>query len=327
MSNLLIENYLQEDILDRKATRDGLGDALVELGTDHEDIVVVNADLPSSLRLEDFAEKYPDRYVQVGVAEQVMAGVGTGLALSGKRPLITSFAAFSPGLNWSHIRLAAMSEANVIVASSHYGLNVGEDGASAQMLEDIALMRVLPHFTVLTPADYNQTRQALRAVVTHDGPVYIRFTRSKYPVFIKESAEFQLGKAQVMREGDKATVVAHGSLVYETLQAAESLASQGIELQVINLHTVKPIDWQAIADSLANTGKLITVEEHQQAGGMGSAVLEALASNLSKLNFASKMIAVEDRFGTSGPGEEIVKAYGLDRDAIAENIKAFVERS
>lgn len=327
-NDYLVVNYLDEQALEKRATREGLGDALVTAAETNAQVSVINADLPSSLRLEEFAQKFPERYVQVGVAEQLMAGVGTGMALYGKIPFITSFAAFSPGLNWSQIRLAAMSEANLKVASSHYGLNVGEDGASAQMLEDVALMRVLPNFKVVTAADYNQAKQTVAAAIAHEGPVYLRFTRSKYPVFMSPDAEFVLGKAQLLRTGTAATVVVTGSLVYETLQAAAALAEAGIELEVINLHTVKPVDIETLEESIAKTGKLVTVEEHAIAGGMGSAVLEALVRSAavsgSAFDHPALLIGVDDKFGTSGNGEQVLAAYGLDRKSLQVKIQDFL---
>jgi transketolase len=311
---------LNSDFSQTEATRTGLGDELTA-HADNKDLVVVNADLPSSLKLDKFIEAAPERYIQVGVAEQVMASIGTGLALYGKIPFITSFAAFSPGLNWSQLRLAAMSKANLKVASSHYGLNVGEDGASAQMLEDVALMRTLPNFAVVTPADYTQARQAVRAAIQHLGPIYLRFTRSKYPVIFAEDSEFQIGKAQLLKEGSELTIVATGTMVYPGLQIVEKLAAAGVSAELINLHTVKPLDKETILNSVNKTKRLVTMEEHQIMGGMGSAVLEALAG---ETNYKSLLLGIEDAFGTSGEGMAVVAEYGLDSESLLQRIRNFL---
>lgn len=307
--------------LSLKATREAFGEAIVDLAERNESVVVLNADLEGSLKLEKFRKKFPDRIFQVGVAEQALAGIGTGLALYGKVPFITSFAAFSPGLNWSQIRLAVISEANLKVASSHYGLTVGEDGPTAQALEDVALMRVLPKMLVLNPADANQTVQALAALAKHQGPGYIRFTRAKLPVFLRAESSFEVGVPQLLREGYEATVVATGSSVFETLIAAAELAQKGVELEVFNLHTIKPIKPELLRKSLEKTGKLITVEEHQIAGGAGSAVLEALASSGIPQTL---QIGMDNEFGTSGSGSEIVKNFELDSTGIAAKISNFL---
>lgn len=315
-TDILLENIFDGNQLEKKATREGLGDALVEAGKANDAVVVVNADLEGSLKVDKFKEVFPDRFFQVGVAEQNMASVGTGLALYGKIPFITSFAAFSPGLNWSQIRLAAMSHANLKVASSHYGLNVGEDGASAQMLEDIALMRVLPGFTVLCPADYWQAKQAVLTAISHQGPVYLRLTRDKFPVIYKENVPVTLGKANSLTSGDDLTLVTMGSLVYESLKAAEMLSQEGMAVEVIDMQSIKPLDVDTIVQSLRRTKKLLIAEEHQLAGGLGAAVLEALAAYSNEINFQYRLLAVNDTFGESGPGQSLMQKYGLDRNNI-----------
>jgi transketolase len=317
----LVDDFLDEDALDRQALRNGFGEAVVELGEENEDIVVLNADLPGSLRVPAFEEKFPERTYQVGIAEQAMAGIGTGLALYGKIPFITTFASFSPGINWANIRTAAMSHANLKIASSHYGLNVGADGASAQMLADIALMRVLPNMVVLSPADFNQTKQAISAAAEHDGCVYIRFTREKFPVFLKAEVDFEIGKAQVLKEGKDITVLATGSVVYEAVKTVEALEEKGVDAELINIHTVKPIDKEAIVRSVKKTGKMATIEEHYNAGGMGSAAIEAISQESP---VPTLQLGVDDEFGRSGDGFEVMKAYGLHRDSFVERIEKFV---
>lgn len=315
-TDILRDNILDEAQLEKRATREGLGDALIEAGKVNEAVVVVNADLEGSLKVDKFKKVFPKRFFQVGVAEQNMASVGTGLALYGKIPFITSFAAFSPGLNWSQIRLAAMSHANLKVASSHYGLNVGEDGASAQMLEDLALMRVLPEFTVLCPADYYQAKQAVNTAISHQGPVYLRLTRDKFPIIYKDNIPVTLGKANSLTEGDDLTLITMGSLVYESLKAAELLFKEGVAVTVIDMHSIKPLDVDTIVQSLKRTKKLLVAEEHQIAGGLGAAVLEALAPYSGEINFQYRLLAVNDTFGESGPGQALMQKYGLDRNNI-----------
>lgn len=324
-TNLLQPDILEASNLPMKATREAFGEKLLELAAVNEQIVVVNADLEGSLLVDKFKAQFPHRFYQVGVAEQIMAGVGTGLALYGKIPLITSFAAFSPGLNWSQLRLAAMSRANLKVVASHYGLNVGEDGASAQMLEDIALMRVLPHFSVVTPADYTQTLKVMDAVIAHQGPVYLRLTRAKFPVIFRPEAEFRLGEPQLLASGTDLTIVSSGSMVYEALQTAKSLEEQGIQAEVINIHTIKPFNPKLVTTSLAKTGKLVVIEEHQVAGGLGSALLEALADFSNQQQFAYKLLGVNDQFGESGNSQELLVKYGLERTKLAQEIANFAK--
>jgi transketolase len=304
------------------STREAFGQEIVRLAEANQDIVVVNADLVSSLKLGEFAKKFPQRLIQVGVAEQNMAGVALGLANYGKIPFITSFAAFSPGLNWSQIRLAAQSNANIKVISSHYGLNIGEDGASAQMLEDLAIMRVLPNFEVITPADSIQTKEALAYAAGKKGPVYIRLTREAYPVIYRDDYVFKPGAADVLSTGSSATLVATGTMVATAINIAQILAERGKSLEVINLHTVKPLDAGAIIASLLKTGKLITLEEHQLAAGMGSAVLESITGKVKIDRYLG--IGCEDRFGQSGSKAELLAHYGLDEQSILRRITEFL---
>ncbi len=318
----LNRKFLREQEVAGVSTREAFGQEIVRLAEGNEDIVVVNADLVNSLKLGEFAKKFPQRLVQVGVAEQNMAGVALGLANYGKIPFITSFAAFSPGLNWSQLRLAAQSNANIKVISSHYGLNIGEDGASAQMLEDLAIMRVLPNLEVITPADSIQTKQALAYAASKKGPVYIRLTREAYPVIYNDDYNFTPGAADLLTTGSSATLVATGTMVGTAISIAKTLAARGKSMEVINAHTVKPLDADTIISSLQKTSRLITLEEHQLAAGMGSAVLEAITGKVKLDSYLA--IGCEDRFGQSGSKDELLAHYGLDEQSILRKITEFL---
>jgi transketolase len=319
-TDLLVNNFLDEDQLEAKAFRDGFGEAIVEIAENDERVVLLNADLPSSLRLDQFMTRFPERYIQVGVAEQALASLGTGLALYGKTPVITSYAAFSPALNWSQIRLATLSRANLKIVSSHYGLNVGEDGPTAQMTEDIALMRVLPEMTVVSPADFNQTKVLLKKYMGQHGMLYFRVTRAKFPVFLNPNTAELAEPTLKVRDGNAVSIVVTGSLSYEAVQATKLLADAGVESDLLIVSTIKPLENQLIKESLAKTNKLVLIEEHQIAGGFGSAVLESL----SKEGIPPTLqIAIDNQFGRSGNGYELLKLYGLDRISIANKIKAF----
>lgn len=308
--------------LEQSPLRQGFGDALMELAEEFPDLVVLNADLEGSLKVAEFKDKYPKKFFQVGVAEQIMASAGTGLALYGKIPVITSFAAFSPGLNWSQLRLAAMSKANIKVVSSHYGLNVGEDGASAQMLSDVAVMRPLPNFRVYSPGDYNQTKQYFRKAITEDAPVYFRVTRATFPVFMNPKTDLTK-PVLTLREGKDLTIAVTGSLTYEALQTAELLSDQyGIEAAVVNVASIKPLPQAEIQSCLAKTGyKLAVIEEHYCAGGLGSAILEELAQRPPE----TLLLGVDDKFGKSGPGEQVIQKYELTRTHFAEKISTWLK--
>jgi len=306
--------------LELKSCRDGFGEALLELGKNNKSVVVVSADLAESLRLLDFAKKYPQRFIEVGVAEQNMAGVGAGLALEGLIPFICSFAVFSPGRNWEQIRVSVCyNHANVKIVSSHAGLNVGEDGATHQALEDIALMRVLPNMTVIAPCDYEETKKAVLAAAKIKGPVYIRFGREKIPV-ISGKPKFQIGRADILRQGKEATIIACGPMVSEALIAAEELAKQKISAEVINCHTIKPIDQTTIIKSAKKTKKVITIEEHQVNGGLGSAVAEVLSQNYP---VPIKIIGMPDKFGESGTAKQLLNKYNLTAKRIVNGLKKF----
>ncbi len=318
---MLLQNFQNEKDLEMKSIREGFGDGIVQAASENKDVVVLNADLPGSLKLEKFMQTYPKRFFQIGVAEQNMAGIGTGFELGGKIPFITSFAAFSPGLNFSQIRLACIGHQNIKIVGSHYGLNAGQDGPTAQMESDMAMMKALPGMIIVNPADYNQAIQATLAVTKHIGPAYLRVTREKFPIFINPEAEFEIGKAQVFLEGKDITVIATGSMVYESLMAVEMLVQEGISVEFINLHTVKPIDREAIVCSAQKTGKVVTIEEHNVIGGMGESVASVLAQNLP---VKMKIIGIEDRFGISGKFKDLWERFGLDRMSLSEKIRTLL---
>jgi len=307
------------------AVRDGFGEALIELGQKNPQVVVLSADLTSSVKAGDFAKKYPQRFIQVGVAEQNMMGIAAGLAKAGKIPFVTSFAAFSPGRNWTQLRVSVCyQKANVKIAGSHVGVTVGADGATHQALEDVAITRVLPNLTVIAPCDSLQTKKATLAAAKHQGPVYIRFNRQSSPVVTKEATEFAIGKAQVFLKGTDVTIVSCGILTYQALIAAQMLEKENIRAEIINNHTIKPLDTDTILKSVKKTHCLVTVEEHQKAAGMGSAIVE----NLAQIYAApvTEMVAVNDSFGESGKEDELLKKYHLDADAIIKAVKKAISR-
>lgn len=307
--------------VESRAMRDGFGEAMVSAAKDSELVLVLTADLGKSLRLLDFAKIYPDRYFNVGVAEQNMMGVAAGLAMEGFIPVTCSFGVFSPARNWDQVRVSvAMTNSNVKIVGSHAGLSVGENGASHQALEDIAIARVLPNMTVIVPADYTQTMASVRTMVSHIGPVYMRFPRSKNPDFTKDVL-FDIGKAYTYREGKDVSVFVSGIHVWDTLVVAEKLGGEGIDIEVINVPSVKPIDEKAIVDSVRKTGRAVSVEDHQIIGGLGSAVAEVLSER-----YPTPMIRIgmEDKFGESGKYTDLYKKYGLDQEGIYKRIRDFV---
>lgn len=298
-----------------KSTRDAYGEALLLLGEQNKSVVALSANLAESTRLHLFGQKYPDRFIEVGVAEQNMLGVATGLALEGKIPFVSSFGAFSPGRNWDQLRVSVCySNANVKIVSTHTGLAVGPDGASHQALEDIAITRCIPNITVIAPADYTETKKAVAAIAEHKGPVYMRLTRQKSPLFTDSKKPFEIGKADILLEGDDVTVAGHGPVLHEALKAAKILKDKNIELEVINFHTVKPIDKETLIKSVQKTDRLLTIEDHQVAGGLGSALVEVLAEERPTL---SKMMGVEDAFGESSSQEKLWEKHKLTAKHIA----------
>ena len=307
----------------RIATRDSYGATLAELGTEHEDIVVLDADLAAATKTAVFQKAHPERFIDCGIAEANMMGVAAGLAAAGKVPFASSFAMFAAGRAYEQVRNSiGYPHLNVKIGASHAGISVGEDGATHQCNEDIALMRSIPGMVVINPSDDIEAKAATRAAYEHDGPVYLRFGRLAVPVFNdKPDYKFELGKGVVLREGKDVAIIATGLPVYNCLEAAEKLAADGIDAKVINIHTIKPIDEELIAAAALETGKVVTVEEHSVIGGLGSAVCDVLCE---KAPTKVMKIGINDVFGESGPALELIKKYGLYADSIYEKVKQFV---
>lgn len=298
----------------RAAMRDGYGRGLVTAGKADRRVVVLCADVTESTRSLWFQQRFPDRFFEIGVAEQNMAGIAAGLALSGKIPFISSYAVFSPGRNWDQIRVSVCySKANVKIGGAHAGISVGPDGATHQALEDIAIIRVLPSMTVLCPADARETEKATLAAARIDSPVYIRFGREPVPVITAPSTPFRIGRAEVYRQGNDVTIIACGTMVYEALLAAQILKRRKISALVVNLHTIKPLDGKALLACARATRAIVTAEEHQAVGGMGSAVAEFLSEHVS---VPIIRVGIQDTFGESGTPGELLKKYGLTAEGI-----------
>ncbi|MFH1990769.1 MAG: transketolase C-terminal domain-containing protein [Patescibacteria group bacterium] len=305
-------------------TRDGFGKGLVDAGEKDERIVVLCADLAESTRCHWFKEKFPARYIELGVAEQNLATIASGLANYGKIPFISSYAVFNPGRNNEQIRtLVSLSKLPVKIAGGHAGVSTGPDGATHQGLEDIALMRVQPNMAVLVPCDAIEARKATLAAAFYDGPVYIRLGREKTAIFTAEETPFEIGKAIILKEGKDATVVGCGSLLYNALLAAEELSKDGVDVEIINSHTVKPLDAETILNSVKKTGAIVSIEEHQIMGGLGSAVAEMLAQNFPT---PQEFIGVRDRFGESGEANELIEALGMGIKDIKAAIIKVIKR-
>lgn len=305
-------------------TRDGYGTALVELGEKDENIVVLCGDLSESTRSHLFAARFPKRFIQMGVAEQNMATVAVGLALNGKTPFISTYAVFSPGRNWDQTRISVCyNNANVKLAGGHSGISVGPDGATHQAMEDIALTRVLPRMTVLVPADMEETRKAVHAAAEMKGPVYIRYARSASPVFTTTNTPFGIGKAPVLHEGRDVAIIAAGPILHSALMAAHQLVEQGISCRVINCVSVKPLDIDTIEKAARDCGAVVTAEEHQVTGGVGSAVAEALGKTFP---VPIEMIGMPDSFGESGEPAQLLEKYKMDTPAIMDAVKRVMRR-
>lgn len=312
----LVSDLFAKDI-EKKPTRDGFGTGTREAGNKDSNVVVLCADLKESTRAEWFEDAFPDRFVEMGVAEQNLATVGAGMAALGKIPFIASYAAFSPGRNYEQIRTTiALNNKHVVVCGMHAGVSVGPDGATHQMLEDIGLMRMLPRMLVLVPGDAEEARKAVLAAAAHDGPVYIRFGRTATPVFTTPETPFALGKALTLwdHEKPKVALLSTGTLTFEALLAARILASEGIESSVLHVPTVKPLDTEAIIAAARKAGRVVSIEEHQIMGGFGSAVAECLSEAYP---VPIKRIGVKDAFGQSGTAEELINHYGLSATHIA----------
>ncbi|REE81807.1 transketolase [Lutibacter oceani] len=309
---------------EKKDTRSGFGAGLAELGDKNENVVALCADLIGSLKMEKFIENHPERFFQIGIAEANMIGIAAGLTIGGKIPFTGTFANFSTGRVYDQIRQSvAYSDKNVKICASHAGLTLGEDGATHQILEDIGLMKMLPGMTVINTCDYNQTKAATIAIADHHGPVYLRFGRPVVPVFMPEDQEFIVGKAIQLTEGTDVTIVATGHLVWEALQASEQLEAMGISAEVINIHTIKPLDDEAILKSIAKTGCIVTTEEHNIIGGLGESVSRLLVQN----NLVpQEFVAVNDSFGESGTPAQLMEKYNLNDKAIVAAAKKVIVR-
>jgi transketolase len=307
-----------------KDTRSGFGEGLRLLGETNPDVVALCADLTGSLKMDAFQKNHPDRFFQIGIAEANMIGIAAGMTIGGKIPFTGTFANFSTSRVYDQIRQSiAYSRKNVKICASHAGLTLGEDGATHQVLEDIGMMRMLPNMTVVVPADYNQTLQATLAIAAWDGPVYLRFGRPSVPIFTPEDAVFQIGKADLLVQGTDVTIIACGHMVWKALEAQVQLAEKGISAEVINMHTIKPLDTEAILSSVAKTGCVVTAEEHMMNGGLGDAVAQVLAKNSPA---PQEFVAVNDTFGESGTPNELLKKYHLETTDIVRASERAVAR-
>ena len=322
MNNLLNEDLFNENLA-YEPNRKGFGEGLLEAGNQDESIVAISADLIESTQVEPFAKAYPERFVELGVAEQNMVTVASGLAAVGKKPFTTSYASFSPGRNWEQIRTTiCLNDRNVKIVGCHAGVSVGPDGATHQMLEDIALMRVLPNMTVVVPCDSIEARKATLALAKTKSPGYLRLAREKTAVITTEETPFAIGKAEIFKKGSHVTLIACGPLVYEALKAANELSDKDIDVEVINSATIKPLDEKTIIESAKKTNLVVTVEEAQAVGGLGGAVAELLGDK-----YPCKMarVGVKDRYGQSGTITELWKEYKLDSPSIIKTIKALLK--
>ncbi|WP_312187456.1 transketolase C-terminal domain-containing protein [Sphingobacterium sp.] len=307
-----------------KDTRSGFGAGLLEAGKQDENVVALCADLIGSLKMNDFIKEFPERFFQIGIAEANMMGIAAGLTIGGKVPFTGTFANFSTGRVYDQIRQSiAYSDKNVKIAASHAGLTLGEDGATHQILEDIGLMKMLPGMTVINPCDFNQTKAATIAAAKYEGPVYLRFGRPVVPNFTPADQEFVIGKAVLLNEGTDVTIVATGHLVWEAIQAGEKLAELGINAEIINIHTIKPLDEEAILKSVAKTKCVVTAEEHNRLGGLGDSVAQVLTRELPT---PQEYVAVNDSFGESGTPAQLMEKYGLNADAIVAAAQKVIKR-
>lgn len=307
-----------------KDTRSGFGEGLLEAGRRNPKVVAFCADLTGSLKMGDFAKEFPQRFFQTGIAEANMVGMAAGMALSGYVPFTGTFAGFATGRVYDQIRqVVAYSNKNVKIAASHAGVTLGEDGATHQILEDIGLMKMLPNMTVIVPCDFNQTKAATIAAAEYDGPVYLRFGRPKVANFTPADEKFVIGKAQMLQEGKDVSIFACGHLVWKTIEALPILKEMGINAELINIHTIKPLDVEAVLKSVAKTGCVVTAEEHMRNGGLGDSIAQVLAMNNPK---PMEMVAVDDQFGQSGTPDELLKHYHLDTADIVEAARKAVAR-
>ena len=307
-----------------KDTRSGFGEGLLEAARENENIVGLCADLTGSLKMNAFENEFPERFFQVGISEANMMSMAAGMTIGGKIPFTGTFANFSTSRVYDQIRQSiAYSSKNVKICASHAGLTLGEDGATHQVLEDIGMMKMLPGMVVINPCDFNQTKAATIAIAKHDGPVYLRFGRPKMPVFTPADQEFNIGEAVMLNEGTDVTIVATGHLVWEAIEAGHILAEMGINAEIINIHTIKPLDADAILKSVEKTGCIVTAEEHQMNGGLGDSIAQLLAR---KRPTPIEMVAVNDSFGESGKPSELMKKYGLTRTDIVKSVEKILTR-
>ena len=309
---------------EKKDTRSGFGAGLSELGRKNKNVVALCADLTGSLKMDAFAKEFPERFFQTGIAEANMMGIAAGLTIGGKIPFTGTFANFSTGRVYDQIRQSiAYSDKNVKICASHAGLTLGEDGATHQILEDIGLMRMLPGMVVINPCDFNQTKAATIAIADHHGPVYLRFGRPTVPNFTPADQNFEIGKAVMLNEGTDLTIIATGHLVWKAIEAGEKLEQMGISAEIINIHTIKPIDEAAILKSVKKTGCVVTAEEHNRIGGLGDAVAQVLSKNTP---LPQEYVAVNDSFGESGTPDELMKKYKLESDDIVNAVETVMKR-
>ncbi len=312
------------EILGNKDTRSGFGEGLAELGRANENVVALCADLTGSLKMDAFQKENPERFFQVGIAEANMISLAAGMTIGGKIPFTGTFANFSTGRVYDQIRQSvAYSRKNVKICASHAGLTLGEDGATHQILEDIGMMKMLPNMTVIVPADHNQTKQATIAIAAHEGPVYLRFGRPVMPIFVKPDANFVIGKADVLTEGTDVTIIACGNLVWKSIEALKALEEAGISVELINMHTIKPLDTDAIMKSVGKTGCVVTAEEHMLHGGLGDSVAQFLARTSP---VPQEYVAVNDTFGESGTPMELMTKYGIDTQDVVNAVHKVLAR-
>jgi transketolase len=317
----MVEDY---SIINEKDTRSGFGEGIYELAKENKDIIALTADLAGSLKLNKLMDEMPDQFIQCGIAEANMMSVAAGLTIGGKIPFTTTFANFSTSRVYDQIRQSiAYSGKNVKICASHAGLTLGEDGATHQVLEDIGMMKMLPHMKVVVPCDFNQTKLATKAVAQFHGPVYLRFGRPSWPNFTPIDQEFIIGKAQVMQEGSDVSIIACGHMVWLAIEATKQLASEGIKAELINMHTIKPLDEEAIVSSAKKTGCVVSCEEHQRNGGLGESIAAVLATSAP---CPQEFVAVNDTFGESGKPKELLAKYGLSTEAIVAAAKKALSR-
>lgn len=318
------ENSKHVEVTGKKDTRSGFGEGLLEVAKKNENVVGLCADLTGSLKMNAFENTFPERFFQVGIAEANMIGMAAGMTIGGKIPYTGTFANFSTGRVYDQIRQSvAYSRKNVKICASHAGLTLGEDGATHQILEDIGMMRMLPNMTVIVPADFNQTKMATIAIADHDGPVYLRFGRPSVPIFTSDSKPFEIGKADVLLEGKDVTIIACGHMVWKAIEAAQELIKVGVDAEVINMHTIKPLDEEVILKSVGKTKCVVTAEEHMLNGGLGEAVAQVLSRNLPTPH---EFVGVNDTFGESGTPDELMAKYGIDTKDVVAACKRVLER-